>query len=97
MTTRAGDAVSRMSFVGGRVVVDKIPAGQAPATDHLAVVHGVPEEDRPSAWAPEIVRRLPQGREVVLPELSHFGPLEDPAAVAASVLAAFGGDPAALS
>jgi undecaprenyl-diphosphatase len=39
MTTRAGDAMSRMSFVGGRVVVDKVPAGQAPATDHLAVVH----------------------------------------------------------
>jgi pimeloyl-ACP methyl ester carboxylesterase len=55
----------------------------------VTVVHGVPEEDRPSAWAPEIVRRLPQGREVVLPGLSHFGPLEDPVAVAQSIRDAF--------
>jgi pimeloyl-ACP methyl ester carboxylesterase len=55
----------------------------------VTVVHGHPEEDRPSRWAPEVVARLPRGREVVFPELSHFGPLEDPATVAASIIETF--------
>lgn len=34
-----------------------------------------------------IVDRLPEGRLEVMPGLGHFGPLQDPAAVAASILA----------
>jgi pimeloyl-ACP methyl ester carboxylesterase len=51
----------------------------------VTIAHGYPEADRPSMWAPEMVSRLPQGREVVFPESSHFGPLEDPAAMARSI------------
>jgi pimeloyl-ACP methyl ester carboxylesterase len=46
------------------------------------------------AVGPEVVAdqvaALPRGRPVELPGLSHFGPLEDPAAVAAVVLDSFG-------
>jgi pimeloyl-ACP methyl ester carboxylesterase len=46
-----------------------------------------------NAFGEEILRmdaaRLPSARVEVLPGLSHFGPLEDPAAVAAAVLHAF--------
>ena len=31
--------------------------------------------------------RFPTGRSVTLPQLSHFGPMEDPAAVAAEIRA----------
>jgi pimeloyl-ACP methyl ester carboxylesterase len=55
----------------------------------VTVVHGYPEEDRPSSWAPAVVARLAQGREVVFPQLSHFGPLEDPATIAASIIETF--------
>jgi pimeloyl-ACP methyl ester carboxylesterase len=55
----------------------------------VTVVHGFPEEDRPSSWAPEVVARLPRGREVVFPRLSHFGPLEDPATIAGSISETF--------
>ena len=37
-----------------------------------------------------VVARLPQGRAEPMPGLSHFGPMEDPARVAASIRAAFG-------
>jgi pimeloyl-ACP methyl ester carboxylesterase len=36
--------------------------------------------------------RLPHGRPLVLPHLNHFGPMQDPDAVAAAVIAAFGGE-----
>jgi pimeloyl-ACP methyl ester carboxylesterase len=41
----------------------------------------------PAAAAPAIVAALPHGTLDELPELGHFGPLEDPALVAAHVLA----------
>jgi pimeloyl-ACP methyl ester carboxylesterase len=55
----------------------------------VTIAHGYPEPERPSMWAPQVVSRLPQGREVAFPELSHFGPLEDPAAMAESITATF--------
>ena len=36
-----------------------------------------------------MVERLPHGRAEVLPGLSHFGPMEDPAALAARIVSAF--------
>ena len=39
------------------------------------------------ALAEMIVDRLPQGRLEIVPGLGHFGPLQDPDAVAASILA----------
>jgi pimeloyl-ACP methyl ester carboxylesterase len=51
----------------------------------------------PASFGRPIAAALPRGRVASLPHLGHFGPLEDPPAVAASVLAAFADDPAALS
>jgi pimeloyl-ACP methyl ester carboxylesterase len=36
--------------------------------------------------------RLPHGRAVILPGLNHFGPMQDPDAVAAAITGAFGGE-----
>ena len=55
----------------------------------VAVVCG----ERTDAFTPPLIARqaeaLPHGRAEVLPGLGHFGPLEDPGAVAESVLRAF--------
>ena len=42
----------------------------------------------PARVAPLIVDALPQGRLELFPELTHFGPMEDPAAIAAAIRAA---------
>ena len=48
------------------------------------------------AFGPELTQRqaaaLPQARVDVLAGLGHFGPLQDPAAVAASIVGAFSGE-----
>lgn len=46
------------------------------------------ERAGPSQAAPLIARALPEGRLEEHPELTHFGPMEDPPAMAASVRAA---------
>ena len=50
--------------------------------------------DQPGAFGPDhaelLAGRLPYGQAEVLPGLSHFGPLEDPAGVAASILDSLG-------
>ena len=55
----------------------------------VAVVCG----ERTDAFTPSLIEQqadaLPHGRTEVLPGLGHFGPLEDPGAVAESVLRAF--------
>jgi pimeloyl-ACP methyl ester carboxylesterase len=43
----------------------------------------------PAAFAPLVADALPNGRLEEFPTLGHFGPLQDPALVAQSVLAAF--------
>jgi len=65
------------------------------AMDHLdevrcpvTVVRGVTHDGTPAALAPLIADALATGRLEDHPELGHFGPLEDPAAMAASVRAA---------
>lgn len=57
----------------------------------VTIAHGRFEEGRPSQYAPEVTRRLAHGSEIVFPELSHFGPLEDPGRVAASIRETFAG------
>lgn len=52
----------------------------------VAVAVGVVEELRPAAWGPAIAEALVNGRLLTFPTLGHFGPLEDPAAVGASVI-----------
>jgi pimeloyl-ACP methyl ester carboxylesterase len=52
----------------------------------VAVAVGVIEELRPAAWGPAIAEGLVNGTLVSFPTLGHFGPLEDPNGVAASVL-----------
>ena len=42
----------------------------------------------PATFGPAIVESLPNGRLEVHPTLGHFGPLQDPVAVAASIAAA---------
>ena len=54
----------------------------------VTVVRG--EEDSfPAAFAAPIAERLPDARTETLPGAGHFGPLEQPDAVAASIAAAF--------
>ena len=51
----------------------------------------------PAAFGRAVAAALPQGRVASLPALGHFGPLEDPVAVAGSILASFADDHAGLS
>src|SRR5690606_17235191 len=55
----------------------------------VVVVRG-DEEVPPATWAPAVAAALPHGREHVLAGVQHFGPLQDPDAVAADVAAALG-------
>ena len=68
---------------------------QHDAYDHLAEVacpvtvgFGADAPFSPASFAEPIVERLPDGRLDPHPDLGHFGPLEDPAAIAASIRAA---------
>ncbi len=67
------------------------------AFDHLGEVRcpvtiGVGEIDGmgPAAGAAAVAAALPHGRLVEFPDLGHFGPLEDPARIATSILGAVG-------
>jgi pimeloyl-ACP methyl ester carboxylesterase len=51
----------------------------------------------PAAFGRPVADALPDGRVVAFPELGHFGPLEDPESVAASVLHGFATGHAPLS
>jgi pimeloyl-ACP methyl ester carboxylesterase len=53
----------------------------------VAVVAGRPDEIGPGAFAPAIANALPQGTLIQRPLLGHFGPLEDPVAMAKDVSA----------
>ena len=55
----------------------------------VTLVVGGADGAGPAAFAPPVVEALPAGRLERHPELTHFGPMEDPAAMAASVRAAF--------
>lgn len=64
--------------------------------DHLGevtcpvlVMAGSSEEGGPGAIARQVAERIPGGRFHEFPALGHFGPLQDPAAVAAVVRAFF--------
>lgn len=49
-------------------------------------------EPGPSLAAPMVAERLPAGRLEVFDDLGHFGPLQGPAAVAASIVRALAGE-----
>jgi pimeloyl-ACP methyl ester carboxylesterase len=51
----------------------------------VAVVAGRPDEIGPGAFAPAIADTLPKGTLIQRPLLGHFGPLEDPVAMAEAV------------
>ncbi len=51
----------------------------------VAIVSGRQEGSGPGAFAPTAAEALPQGTLFVRPDLRHFGPLEDPAAMAEDV------------
>jgi pimeloyl-ACP methyl ester carboxylesterase len=53
----------------------------------VAVVAGRPEAVGPAAYAPAIAAVLRRGTLIERPQLGHFGPLEDPAAMADDVSA----------
>ena len=57
----------------------------------VTVVAGDPDAPGPGAVAAELAARLPLGRLESHPELSHFGPMEAPAAVADSIAVSVGG------
>jgi pimeloyl-ACP methyl ester carboxylesterase len=51
----------------------------------VLVLAGRSEGNLPAAVAPIVAEMLPHGRVRVLPHLGHFGPLQDPAAIAAII------------
>ena len=59
----------------------------------VLVLTGRFEGNPPGELGPVVAGALPHGQVVTLPQLSHFGPMEDPAAVAAEIRA-FAGAPA---
>jgi pimeloyl-ACP methyl ester carboxylesterase len=65
----------------GKATLDTLAGIETP----VAVAIGVIEEMRPAAWGPVIADALVNGRLVSFATLGHFGPLEDPAGVAASI------------
>lgn len=68
---------------------DHLGEVQCPVT----VVRGTDRTPGPAVFAPMIAERLPAGHLENHPELGHFGPLEDPVAMAASVELAVGAAP----
>jgi pimeloyl-ACP methyl ester carboxylesterase len=65
---------------------DELPKVACPVT----VVCGELTDAFPEPVIAMVAERLPEGRTEVMPGLGHFGPLQDPAAVAASIEAALG-------
>lgn len=70
--------------------------GRHDAFEHLAeigcpvtIAAGSTSSFGPGAFAPKIAEAIPHGRFVEFPRLGHFGPLEDPAAIAFSISDAF--------
>jgi pimeloyl-ACP methyl ester carboxylesterase len=59
----------------------------AEVTCPVTVVKGN-DEPGPAMFAAPVADALPHGRLVQMPALGHFGPMEDPAAIAASIRAA---------
>lgn len=55
----------------------------------VTVAYGTAPEGPPAMIAPQVAERLPHGRLEVFDHVGHFGPLEDPDAIAASVRQAF--------
>lgn len=66
----------------GKATLETLASIETP----VAVAIGVIEEMRPAAWGPAVADALVNGRLVSFPTLGHFGPLEDPSGVGASVL-----------
>ena len=70
--------------------------GRHDAFEHLAeigcpvtIAAGSTSSFGPGAFAPQIAEAIPRGRFVEFVGLGHFGPLEDPAAIATSISDAF--------
>jgi pimeloyl-ACP methyl ester carboxylesterase len=63
---------------------DRLPEVTCP----VVVVRGRSDAPGPARLAPAIAERLPHGRLEEHPEVGHFGPMEQPAVMAASVRAA---------
>ncbi len=56
----------------------------------VTVVRGREDPFSPAVFAPAVAEAIPRGTLEDHPDLGHFGPLEDPAAIAASIRAAAG-------
>ena len=57
----------------------------------VTIAVGDPSSFGPAAFAGAIADALPQGHLQSFPDLGHFGPLEDPAAIALGIRQAFAG------
>ena len=57
----------------------------------VTIAVGDPSSFGPAAFAGPIADALPQGHLQSFPDLGHFGPLEDPAAIALGIRQAFAG------
>jgi pimeloyl-ACP methyl ester carboxylesterase len=66
----------------GKATLETLATIDTPVT----VAIGIVEEMRPAAWGPSIVEALVNGELLSFPTLGHFGPLEDPSRVGASIV-----------
>ena len=56
----------------------------------VTIVRGAVVEWGPAAFAQRTAEALPHGRLLTFDDLGHFGPLEDPSAIAKSIRSALG-------
>lgn len=71
-------------FEGGAIQDAFTRLGEVPCP--VLVMAGTPEENPPGMIAPVVAEALADGRLLVFPQLTHFGPMQDPDAVAAAMV-----------
>jgi pimeloyl-ACP methyl ester carboxylesterase len=93
-TEDAGDGTVRLTCRPAWEAATFRMSGTSPGWDAaavvdipVAVVMGSDESPGPAGFAPALAERLPAGRLVRHPELSHFGPFEEPEKLAREVAA----------
>jgi 3-oxoadipate enol-lactonase len=71
-------------FEGGAIQDAFTRLGEVPCP--VLVMAGTPEANPPGMIAPVVAEALADGRLLVFPQLTHFGPMQDPEAVAAAMV-----------
>ena len=84
------EAAAYANQAGNEKVYDDLPALTMPVTVLRAASDGAAEDLSTSPTWPGLAATLPDGRDVYLPRMSHFIPMEDPGLVARYILQALG-------